>query len=134
VKVYKTLANTEDVLRYCEYYNVPCDKIEIATNWDDDVIRIKFKDGVVFYYFVLGDEIIWPPMDISDDPDERIKSCFGKMLKWKIRRSGIPQGEIAKKLGITEATLSRYVTGKAFPKADTLYELSKILNAPVEIF
>ena len=134
MKVYKTLANTEDVLRYCEYYNVLRSNIEIATNWDDDIIRIKFKDGTVFYYFVLGDEIIWPPMDISDDLDERIKSCFGEMLKWKIRRSGIPQGEIAKKLGITEATLSRYVTGKAFPKADTLYELSKIINAPVEIF
>ena len=53
MKDYKTLANTEDVLRYCEYYNVPRSNIETATNWDNDVIRIKFKDGTVFYYFVL---------------------------------------------------------------------------------
>ena len=42
MKAYKTLANTEDVLRYCEYYNVPRSNIETATNWDNDVIRIKF--------------------------------------------------------------------------------------------
>ena len=134
MKVYKTLANTEDVLRYCNYFHIERKDIAKATNWDDDVIKIEFVDGSTVFYRPLTDEILWPGMDISDDPEERARTCFSELLKWKIKRSGMTQGDIAKKLGITEVSLSRYVSGKGYPKIDMLYRLSEILNANPEIF
>ena len=134
MKTYQSMANIEDVYRYCEFYHINERDIWKATNWDEDVIEIEFKDGSVLFYRPLGDEIIWPPIDIPNDPEERSRLCFGEMLKSKIKRSNLKQGEFAKLLGITEVSLSHYVNGKAFPKMDVLYKMAETLKMPVDAF
>ena len=42
------------------------------------------------------------------------------------------QRELANKIGITEVTLSRYITGKRIPKAPLIVKMAKALDVPVE--
>ena len=51
-----------------------------------------------------------------------------KRLAETIRQSGIPQTEIARRLGIRQSQISCYVLGKKMPALDTLANLCKILD------
>lgn len=51
-----------------------------------------------------------------------------KRLAETIRQSGIPQTEIARRLGIRQSQISCYVHGKKMPALDTLANLCKILD------
>lgn len=51
-----------------------------------------------------------------------------KRLTETIRQSGIPQTEIARRLGIRQSQISCYVHGKKMPALDTLANLCKILD------
>lgn len=52
-------------------------------------------------------------------------------LKQAIEQSGYTRAEICKKVGISNGALSSYLTGRYFPKQDTLYKLSKVLDVSV---
>ena len=75
-------------------------------------------------------------MDWSDYEVER-----SEMLKWskkfenKIKHcltGKMTQRELADKIGISEVTLSRYITGKRMPKAPLIVKIAKALDVPVE--
>ena len=51
-----------------------------------------------------------------------------KRLAETIRQSGIPQTEIARRLGIRQSQITCYVHGKKMPALDTLANLCKILD------
>lgn len=51
-----------------------------------------------------------------------------KRLAETIRQSGIPQTEIARRLGIRQSQISCYIHGKKMPALDTLANLCKILD------
>ncbi len=50
-------------------------------------------------------------------------------LAESIRQSGIPQTEIARRLGIRHQQISCYLKGTKMPALDTLANLCKILDA-----
>lgn len=52
------------------------------------------------------------------------KSNIGEILKKK----GITQKELAKLIGVTEASVSRYVSGDRIPKGTTCIQIAKILD------
>lgn len=47
----------------------------------------------------------------------------------EIRSSGLAQNEIAKKLEISQPTVSQYLSGKVMPSLETFANLCKILDA-----
>ena len=49
-------------------------------------------------------------------------------LREAIRNSGIPQKEIAKMIGVSEQTVSKYMCSNVFPALDTLAKLCKCLE------
>lgn len=49
-------------------------------------------------------------------------------LREAIRQSGIPQKEIAKQIGVSAQTVSKYMREDIFPALDTLAKLCKILD------
>lgn len=51
-----------------------------------------------------------------------------KRLREAISQSGYKQTELAKKLGITQATVSDYMHKNKFPALDTLANLCRILD------
>ncbi len=53
---------------------------------------------------------------------------LGEILKQR----GIKQKHIAKKLEVSEATVSHWVQGKNMPKAKYILKLTLLLNLPIE--
>lgn len=51
-----------------------------------------------------------------------------KRLREVIKNSGIPQKEIAKAIGVSEQTVSKYMCKNIFPALDTLAKLCKFLD------
>lgn len=55
-------------------------------------------------------------------------------LKQRIHESGFTLKEVAKKLNIQYATLSNWARGVHEPDYKALYDISKILNIPMDYF
>lgn len=49
-------------------------------------------------------------------------------LRDAIKNSGIPQKEIAKQIGVSAQTVSKYMCKDVFPALDTLAKLCKVLD------
>lgn len=56
---------------------------------------------------------------------------FSYRLKIAIKSSGLKQKEIAKRMGVSEITISRYCAGTQAPSTANLQMLSSILNVPL---
>lgn len=52
---------------------------------------------------------------------------MGERMLDRMRVLGITQRELAERIGITEVSLSRYITGDREPKADTLANIATAL-------
>ena len=55
-----------------------------------------------------------------------------KRLREAIRTSNMTQTEIAKQLGITQSTVSKYLRQNKFPSIDTFANLCKILDVSAD--
>jgi len=53
---------------------------------------------------------------------------FGERLQGLLRDQGVTQKELAIRIGSTEATISRYVSGDREPKADALANIATALH------
>lgn len=49
-------------------------------------------------------------------------------LREAIKQSGIPQKEIAKQVGVSAQTISKYMCNDKFPALDTLAKICKLLD------
>ena len=57
-----------------------------------------------------------------------VLSQIQEKIKEAIKRSGLSQTAIAKKLGVSQQTISHYVKGDKMPALDTLANLCEILD------
>lgn len=55
-----------------------------------------------------------------------------KKLRVELAKRGITQRELAKRMGISETTVSRYFSGERFPKGHLLYLLANELRTTPE--
>lgn len=59
---------------------------------------------------------------------------FAARLSALVATRGLPQKDIAQRAGITPAALSRYMSGKRFPKYAEARRLAAVFELPVELF
>ena len=89
----------------------------------DDNTRLEF-DG-------SENTIRWPHVaDIFTDNEEYRKEIGRNIRKFMIYR-GLNQQEVCERVGITQAMLSRYITGNSMPRLDKLNHLAHILNCEI---
>ena len=55
-------------------------------------------------------------------------SIFGERVKLQLEKNNMSQRELAEKTGITEATISRYVSSERVPKATEIVKIANALN------
>ena len=60
------------------------------------------------------------------------KFILGENIKRELIRNNISQKELAKKIGITEVSMSRYVSNDRIPNGPILYQIASNLNCSVE--
>ena len=53
-------------------------------------------------------------------------------LRQAIKESGIPQKEIAKEIGVSAQTVSKYMRADVFPALDTLAKLCRLLDVSAD--
>lgn len=59
---------------------------------------------------------------------------FAERLCALVATRGLPQKDIAMMAGITPAALSRYMSGKRFPKYEEARRLAAVFEMPIELF
>ena len=71
---------------------------------------------------------------IADPPSSRQREM--KMVQDRLKRAiairGYKQRDLAEKLGMTDATLSRYVRGNREPRGDIICKIAETLNVSAE--
>lgn len=116
-------------LRYPHFYN------KVLDWWASGrvSIAIKLTDGTILDYNDVENTIRW--IEVGDNAtDETRCAAFGCNLQKFITHCGMSKGDIADKLGITKAMLSRYIHGKTMPSALKALQLAKLLGCSVEEF
>ena len=53
---------------------------------------------------------------------------FGDRLRSALRSKRVSQRELAARIGVTEAAVSRYIKGDRFPRADTAAAIADVLS------
>ena len=69
--------------------------------------------------------------DVSGSGTKRSKS-FGEKVLNILKHKGISQRELAEKVGCTEVSMSRYISGERVPKAPIVVKIADVLGVPVE--
>lgn len=60
-------------------------------------------------------------------------SKFAMNLKKLMIEREMTAADIARKSGMTQATLSRYINGKRTPNLNSVIKIAKALNVPIEL-
>ena len=60
-------------------------------------------------------------------------SKFAMNLKKLMIEREMTAADIARKTGMTQATLSRYINGKRIPRLNSVIKIAKALNVPIEL-
>lgn len=96
-------------------------------------IGVKLNDGSVLDYNHFDNSIRFIQINtyIEDDEESR-KKAFGHNLQKMIPFTGMTKGEIAEKLGITNAMLSRYLRGTTMPSADKAHQIARLIGCSTD--
>lgn len=89
----------------------------------------ELDDGRKILYDEISDHLYFiENTDLNYVTDEMWKNEFTRRLNKMILRKGILRKEFADLLGISECTMSRYITGNRIPNGYLLQRMSEILD------
>ena len=60
------------------------------------------------------------------------RKIFSKRIRGRMHNLGINQNELADKIGVTPAAISRYLRGSRTPKVDVIVKMSKVLGCSTD--
>lgn len=95
-------------------------------------VSVKMDNGEILNYDRLTDSISWIRTGDEEVDEEIRRKAFGRNLEKRIVFTGLSKGDIAEKLGITNAMLSRYLRGKSLPSVDKAYQLAQLVGCRVD--
>ena len=61
-----------------------------------------------------------------------INNILGSRISDLLQKNGLTQRELAKQVGVTEVSISRYVNGERTPKGPNVVNIANALNTTVE--
>lgn len=120
------IQDLKDMLLEQEFSHI----IKVYNLEDDYWIIGEFDDGTqVLYDLIFHYEIKLHDSENynAEITDEDMGLYFRYLLKRKIRLSGYSRQTFSKVCGISEQTLSSYMTGKSYPNILTLHKIAKAL-------
>lgn len=97
------------------------------------MICVRLTNGEIYEFNRLDNSIRkMSTMDEYIEDEEIRKKALGHNLQKLIPFSGMTQSEIAKRLGITDAMMSRYIHGVSMPSADKVHLLAMMIGCRVD--
>ena len=94
-------------------------------------ITVKLEDTLIFEFDATNNTIWRVRPDNYKNDINVLRTDIGHNIQKLIFARGIPQSEIASRVGITEAMLSRYIHGTSMPGIDKVYSLASALGCRV---
>lgn len=95
-------------------------------------ITVRLRDGDEFEFNPMDNSIRRIRIKEYEHDEEVRKKAFGANLEKQLIVSGLSKGELAERLGITNAMLSRYLRGTSMPSIDKGYLIANVLGCSVE--
>lgn len=95
-------------------------------------ITVRLKDGTQFEFNSMTNTIRRVRTDASVASDDVVAKEFGHNLQKFITMRGVTNMELASRLGITNAMLSRYIHGTSMPSAGKAFRLAKALGCTID--
>lgn len=97
-------------------------------------LLVKLEDGSVYLYDDGHNTIRKLPSDPSKLTEEECKKELAKSLYDTMYRKGLTQEELSEKTGISQTSLSRYMTGKVSPSFYIVDKIAKALGCSMDNF
>jgi ribosome-binding protein aMBF1 (putative translation factor) len=95
-------------------------------------ITVKLEDGDMYEYDRVDNSLRrLRTKDIEED-ETLLSKELGANLRKTVPLTGMTQKELADKLGITTAMLSRYIHGVSTPSATKLHRIAKIVGCTMD--
>ena len=91
-------------------------------------ITVMLENGDVFEFNRMDNTIRRIQPDNCNVDDKTLSKGLGRNIQKFILLRGISQNELASRLGITDAMLSRYIHGTSMPSAGKLFRIAKLLG------
>lgn len=107
--------------------------IEYVNKVGEYDLLIKFKDDSAMVYDTFNN-ISRGVYDIEELPDEIFIKEFSRNLKKVMKQKFINQEELAKRIGVSQAMISKYMTGQSIPNAIMIKKIANALNCSTEDF
>lgn len=115
-------------LYYPEYYSQ-------AVDWwvtGRMSIGVKLQNGEILDFDHMENSIRWIRLDDYEQNEEIRRKTFGCNLEKMIPFTGMSKSELAAKLGITNAMLSRYLRGTSMPSVDKAHQIARLVGCSTD--
>lgn len=89
------------------------------------------KEGSIYTYSML-DRSVRRVSSTNTPSDEEYAIAFGKKLSGILYSKGITQAELANKLGVSQGTVSNYLTGRTLPRIPQIRRIAILLHIPMD--
>ena len=93
------------------------------------LIRLHTVEG---WFCASGERKDGDPEPLKEDMNMCGYKIFSKRLKGQLDKKGMTQRELAEKIGATEVSVSRYVSGQRIPKATVLLKIAMALGVSTD--
>lgn len=96
--------------------------------------KVKENRKIIFriFYFFIHLSISDKEHIIKYKKGKIFMKNIGERLSHLLKQNGMTQRELAKKVNVTEAAMSRYMQGTRVPRAETLSKMAKNLNTTTD--
>ena len=95
---------------------------------------LTLADGSKLSYDTIWHTIRNLPNDRNSMTEKECRTEFGSRLRVMLYLKGLTQQDLSEMTGITQATISHYITGKATPSLYTADKIARCLGCTIEDF
>lgn len=99
-----------------------------------DVLIAKLSDGATIRFDDMEHTFQSIPYSSDDMTEENCRYEFAIRLRRLMVYEGISQAELADKIGVSQVSISNYLTGKRTPNLYVLDKIAKALNCSIDEF
>lgn len=118
------------MLRYADLVN---NAIDIKENEYGELF-ITSEDGTSYLFIPEEGFVRKLPSDVENMNDCEFAIEFGKRLRARLRYAGVTQYELAQHTGLSQATISSYITGKTIPSFRNIDKIARVLKCSIDDF
>ena len=112
----------------------PCIAQNMTQYYETDrgELVVKLKNGETLLYDDIDRTIRTLPRNGNSMSEEECLTEFGKRLHKIMYRKGVTQEELSFLTGITQTTISKYITGRACPSFYRVDKIAKALDCSID--